>query len=206
MKLGPYNLHRPNVLHIRDFEIDLNKPIYHLWGENGVGKSTLLKLILNQCITQKIPFAFVDQNYRLSWMWWMSVRENLMMPLKNTKKNITSLNDLPEYQSQQSWLTQLIDTPAGYLDKIHLSGGQLQRLVMFRELLLKPRIVLLDEAFSALDIDVVRQQTQWLLDQQQTTGFQIISIAHDRRVLDCMPGVVMNLSLSSTKELECKYV
>jgi ABC-type dipeptide/oligopeptide/nickel transport system ATPase subunit len=203
MKFGPLNLLRPGVLHINNLSIDLSHDVYHLWGENGVGKSTLLKLLLNECITKGITFAFVDQNYRSSWLWWQSIEQNLKMPLVNSGLN---LFDMPEYHSQRSWLEPLITDTRSQLSGPGLSGGQLQRVIMFRELLLKPKLVLLDEAFSALDFEVIKQQTAWLLEQQAQIGFTLISIAHDKRILDCLPGTIIHMTLDSdTKELRLQY-
>jgi NitT/TauT family transport system ATP-binding protein len=163
-----------------------------------------MKLILDECLKQKLNFAFVDQNYRSSWLWWRSVKDNLTLPLINTGKK---LEDLDEYQSEMSWLQPLLDKQIGESSNPNLSGGQLQRLVIFRELLLKPKIVLLDEAFSALDIEVAEQQSQWLLSQQKAIGFKLVSIAHDSRILTYLPGTVINLSLQpQTQKLQLEYV
>ncbi len=67
-----------------------------------------------------------------------------------------------------------------------LSGGQRQRVALARALVLRPRLLLLDEPFSALDADIRESVRGQLRQIQQSLGFQALLVTHDQA--DVMPG------------------
>ena len=133
--------------------------IVSIWGPSGCGKTTLLNLILgiveadNGTISyngedlthmamEKRGFNIVFQDYALFPN--LNVYQNITYGLRN-KPNISSkeeVEDLIDLLGLREHLTKRVD---------QLSGGQKQRVALARTMVMKPRILLLDEPLSALD-------------------------------------------------------
>ncbi len=62
-----------------------------------------------------------------------------------------------------------------------LSGGEKQRVALARTLITEPKLVLLDEPFSALDTDLRHRMANWLRNQQKNLGFTAIMVTHDQQ-------------------------
>ncbi len=75
-----------------------------------------------------------------------------------------------------------------------LSGGQRQRLAIARSLVLKPRLLILDEALSALDLSVQARIVNLLLELQAARGLTYLLISHDLRVAAHLADEVAVLS------------
>lgn len=143
----------------RDLNLSLeDKKITTLLGPNGSGKSTLLHILSG--ITPKDggeisfpdfdPFAlsFIFQNYRDSLLPWRTNFANLAFPLEIQNKS-------PKYIAQRiREIQKLFNLPLdwqGY--PYQLSGGQQQMLALMRAFVTHPKILLIDEPFSALDYE-----------------------------------------------------
>lgn len=146
------------ILDDLNFEIPKGQ-IVSILGPSGSGKTTLLNLILgisevdsgkiifdDEDLTnvsmEKRGFNIVFQDYALFPN--LNAYENIIYGLKN-KKNISTkeeVNDLIHLLGLEKHLDKKID---------QLSGGQKQRVALARTMIMKPKILLLDEPLSALD-------------------------------------------------------
>ena len=165
-----------------------------LLGPSGSGKTTLLNIIAGlahadqgrllmdgQDITTlpagKRHFGMVFQNYAL--FRHMTVAQNIGFGLKvmhgaarpSAKEIATRVGELLE-------MVELPDLADRY--PAQLSGGQRQRVAMARALAIRPRLLLMDEPFSALDTQVRHSLRDSVRELQRKAGVAAIMVTHDR--------------------------
>lgn len=149
-----------NKVIFEDISLKINKgEIVSILGPSGCGKTTLLHIILGltginggrlayngEDITRvpmkKRGFNIVFQDYALFPN--LNVKQNIEYGLRNNPRIST--------QAEVDELVDLLDIKAHLNKRIsQLSGGQKQRVALARTLVMKPKILLLDEPLSALD-------------------------------------------------------
>jgi NitT/TauT family transport system ATP-binding protein len=149
-----------------------------LMGPSGCGKSTLLRIMAGltsatagHIINRPDKIGFVFQNFGL--MPWLTVEENIGYGLKMAGASAHVIERAVDQQIEQLGLHGL-----GRHHPKELSGGQKQRVGLARALAIDPDILMLDEAFSALDAYIAAELRQDLLRIWQTTGKTIVMVTH----------------------------
>ena len=180
-------------------------------GESGSGKTTmgLTLLRLHEPTGGEVLFDGKDL-LKMSGPEWQKMRRRIQVVFQNP---YASLN--PRFTIAQTLLepmeihgigedhTDRLATASALLKKVGLdesalhkyphefSGGQRQRIAIARCLTLKPEVLVLDEAVSALDVSVQAQVLNLLKDLQDEFGLSYIFISHDLAVVKFISDEVL---------------
>ena len=171
--------------------LDIEKgEFFSLLGPSGCGKTTLLRLIAGfekptsgELLIDNKPMQGVEPNLRPTNMVFqnyaifphLNVEENVAYGLR--KKNISKSEKLSLIDNVLALvgLSGLNERSANAL-----SGGQKQRVALARALILKPKVLLLDEPLSALDKKLREQMQLELRHLQRAVGITFILVTHDQ--------------------------
>ena len=164
---------------------------YSLLGPSGCGKTTLLRLIAGFELPTKggisidgISMDGIEPNRRPTNMVFQNYA---IFPHLNVEENVSyGLRNKGIPKSEHSKLVdEALDLVglAGYNKRSSnaLSGGQKQRVALARALILKPKVLLLDEPLSALDKKLREQMQSELRHLQRAVGITFILVTHDQQ-------------------------
>ena len=68
------------------------------------------------------------------------------------------------------------------ISRLHISGGEAQRICLIRALLLNPRILILDESLSGLDYELCDEVLAFLREWQGESRASVVLITHDEKI------------------------
>ena len=163
---------------------------FSLLGPSGCGKTTLLRTIagfedvskgevlidgnnMAGVPANKRPTNMVFQSYAI--FPHLSVSENVAYGLKARRTPAAEIKEKVGTALEQVGLTGF-----GERASHELSGGQRQRVALARALVLKPKVLLLDEPLSALDKKLREQMQHELRHLQREVGITFVLVTHDQ--------------------------
>ncbi len=159
-------------------------------GPNGAGKSMLLKCLIGlfkptsgQIIKQKnLKIGYVPQNVHISKSFALTVRDFLKMNQKVTDQKI---NEIAQQTSVTEYLSDQLN---------QISGGELQRVLLTRSLLLDPKVLILDEPAQNIDISGQLKFYKLLEEIYKSRKMTILKVSHD-----------LHLVMAISKQVICLY-
>ena len=177
---------------VDDVSLDVaSGEFFSLLGPSGCGKSTLLRMIAgletptagrlfvgNDDVTNlpphRNPVNLVFQHYAL--FPHLSVEQNVGFGLR-----YHGVRDAAETAKRVAEALELVRLPGcGKRRPDQLSGGQRQRVALARALVLRPKVLLLDEPFGALDQKLRREMQLEMKQLQRSLGLTFIFVTHDQ--------------------------
>jgi oligopeptide/dipeptide ABC transporter ATP-binding protein len=190
-------------------------------GESGCGKSSLARAVLKLIPESKgavvwlgrdlgkvasaelrklrKDFQIVFQDPLASLDPRMTIGESIAEPLRSLKPDLTRA----EVTAKVRRMMDLVGLEPVWINRYphEFSGGQNQRVGIARAMIVEPRMVVCDEAVSALDASIQAQIVDLIRDLQSEFGMSLIFISHDLSVVRRIAHRVMVLYLGRIVEL-----
>ena len=178
-------------------------------GESGSGKSTLGRILLGLEKPEQGTVAFAGQDWlALSAEQQRQTRQGIQVvfqdPLASFDPRYTVLRVLSEAlaragvprglrRTEATALLERVQLPSSVLDRrpLELSGGQRQRIAIARALAMKPKVLVLDEPVSALDVSVQARILALLAELKAELNLACVFISHDLGVVEQVSDQVL---------------
>lgn len=190
------------ILDIPEWEIP-DRGITALIGRSGSGKTSVLKILLGLEKSNNLSWQFgaedlakvptpdrrigvVYQSYEL--FPHMTAEENILFAAKARRLKPIEISKKLSHLAQQLQIKTILDRKAKVL-----SGGEKQRVALARALISNPRILFLDEPFSALD-EELRQEARILVRQLiEEAQIPALLITHDERDIQVLASKITKI-------------
>ena len=166
-----------------------------LFGASGSGRTTLLRVIagletldsgkiyINNILVTDGKKIIVEPHLRDLGMVFQDLA---LWPHMNVEENIEfglKIQKIPK-ESRKKIVVEILEKMnlSGFgLKKVYeLSGGEQQRIALARVLVLKPKIILMDEPLSSLDYDLNLKLRDEILDLQKEFSFTLVYVTHNK--------------------------
>jgi peptide/nickel transport system ATP-binding protein len=188
-------------------------------GESGCGKSTTARLLMHLITPDQGDIVFDGRAAGGRELSFKDYRRQAQMVFQDSYASLNprlTIEDSIAFAPQvhgtphreavaraRDLLARVGLSPQRFAERYphELSGGQRQRVNIARALALQPRLIILDEAVSALDKSVEAQVLNLLLDLKDEFGLTYIFISHDLNVVRYISDRVMVMYLGQVVEI-----
>ena len=211
------------VLHaVKNVSFDLKQgETLGIVGESGCGKSTLSRAVIRLLQATSGESLWMGKDIlKMSPKELVSLRKDIQMifqdPLASLNPRMTAggiiaeplLIHYPEVSKTERnarvvEMMEKVGLSASMINKYphEFSGGQCQRIGIARALITRPKLIVCDEAVSALDVSVQAQVINLLMDLQKELGISLLFIAHDIAVVRHIAQRIMVLYFGEVVEI-----
>jgi oligopeptide/dipeptide ABC transporter ATP-binding protein len=190
-------------------------------GESGCGKSTLARAVIrllpktagtvvwcgrnlgdaaeNEIRGLRKEFQIVFQDPLASLDPRMTIGQSIAEPLRSLAPELSRA----EVNARVTDIMEKVGLDPAWINRYphEFSGGQNQRVGIARAMILRPKLIICDEAVSALDVSIQAQIVDLILVLQAEFGMSLIFISHDLSVVRQVSHRVMVLYLGRVVEL-----
>lgn len=201
---GGVFLRRVGEVHAVDgvsFSVELGETL-GLVGESGCGKSTVAKTVLKliEATSGEVEFDGRDV-LSLRAKPLRALRREMQIVFQDPYESLNArhtigkileepfvIHKLGSVEERRQWVGELLERVGLSPDAVNrfpheFSGGQRQRIGIARAIALRPKLIVCDEAVSALDVSIQAQILNLLLELQREMNLAMIFIAHDLAVV-----------------------
>ena len=191
-----------------------------LVGESGCGKTTVGRTILNLLRASSGEVLFEGRDLRtLSRREWRKLRREMQIVFQDPMESLNArhtvgtileepfvIHGIGTTDERRRWVGDLLEHVGLPRDAVsrfphEFSGGQRQRIGIARAIALKPKLIICDEAVSALDVSIRAQIINLLLELQREMQLALLFIAHDLSVVRHVSDRVAVMYLGRIVEL-----
>lgn len=190
-------------------------------GESGCGKSTLSRAVIKLIEATEGESLWMGKDIlKMSPKELIGLRKDIQMvfqdPLASLNPRLTAGQIIaepleihyPEIKKTERMarvveMMEKVGLTASMINKYphEFSGGQCQRIGIARALITRPKLIVCDEAVSALDVSVQAQVINLLMDLQKEFGVSLLFIAHDIAVVRHIAQRIMVLYFGEVVEI-----
>ena len=178
-----------------------------LVGPSGSGKTSILRAITGLLTPRSGRVDLTDGKESVGFLFqddallpWRTVRENVALGLR-----IRKVSKATAVSEADGWLNRLGLDGFGGRFPHELSGGQRKRVAIAQVLALKPKLLLMDEPFAALDAIVRTRITQELLNWVEREHLSVLLVTHDLEEALTVSDIVYLLSPGPRARVQSSY-
>jgi len=181
--------------------------VVSLVGPSGAGKSTLLRAIIG---LQAPSRGRIETSYAKREI-GILFQDDALLPWRRAAENVALGLKLAGRERRQAlieaeaWLERLGLSGLGRRYPRELSGGQRKRVALAQVLALRPRLLLMDEPFAALDAIVRARVSQDLLRLVEEEGISVLLVTHDLEEALALSDTVYLLSRGPRARVTGEY-